>query len=63
LGVLLFLPLFVAIALAAPTCKRGGGMGGPGYGELINNLVTLLFIVGIVFAIAGVSLLFGGTKR
>jgi hypothetical protein len=60
-GLLLLLPLGVAIAFAAPTCQQGTQIGSEssGYGQVLNNLLAGLFIVGLLCAIAGVRMLLG----
>jgi hypothetical protein len=58
-GFLLLLPAPIVLVIGAPTCKRGGGMGGPGYGEVLNNLLAGAFILGLVSALIGGPMLFG----
>lgn len=57
-GLLLLLPLGTVVPFMVRSCHRGGDVRNAS-SDLMDNVLTALFIVGLPLAIVGCKLLFG----
>jgi hypothetical protein len=58
-GFLMCIPAPIVLLIAAPTCQKGTVTGGPGYGPVLDNVLTGLFILGLMSACLGGPMVFG----
>jgi hypothetical protein len=61
-GAVLLVPLAAVMPSMIKSCHRGGDVRNAN-GSVVDNLLAIVFIVGVPMALVGLSLLFGKKKQ